>query len=407
MEHKYLTAALPGTGGVIKETPEDFLVAEVPGYLPCGEGEHTFIEVEKRGIGTLEVLRRLAKALAISDRDLGYAGMKDAVGVTRQFISVPRVPPERLLSLELPGFRVLSAKRHKNKLKLGHLKGNRFRLRIREGCPDAADRAKAVLAELSRRGVPNFFGVQRYGAQGNSHLIGGALLRGDLSGAVAAIIGDPVQIRDERWRLAIEAYRYGDLAESLRLFPGHCRTERDLLARLLRQPDDPGKALRSVHPRMKKLYLSAYQSWLFDRLLDQRLATIDTVVPGDLAFKHVNGACFLVTDVAEEMPRVAAFEISPSGPMFGCRMTLPEGDPLLWEQALLESERLALGSFDLGEGLRMEGERRALRVPLHDVLVEVDPEGVVLEFALPRGSYATTVLREVMKSEAGGHSPHC
>ncbi len=399
MEHKYLTADLPGTGGIIKETPEDFLVAEIPSYHPCGEGEHTFSEIEKRGIGTLEALRRLAKALGIVERDMGYAGMKDAVGVTRQTISIPRVAPERLLELQVPDIRVLSAVRHKNKLKLGHLQGNRFRLRIRETCPDAAERAAAVLAVLSRRGLPNYFGVQRYGAQQNSHLIGGALLRGDNRGAVDAIIGDPAKIRDERWRAAVEAYRQGDLAESQRLFPGHCRTERDILSRLLRQPDDWGKALHAVHPRLRKLYLSAVQSFLFDQLLDGRLANFDKVVTGDLAFKHANGACFLVTDALGEAPRAAAFEISPSGPMFGCKMMLPEGEPLAREEALLQCAGLNLTSFDLPDGLRLEGGRRPLRVPVADVRVEEDTEGLVLEFALPRGSYATTVLREVMKTE--------
>ena len=400
--HTYLTADLPGTGGVIKETPEDFLVAEIPLYLPCGEGEHTYAEIEKRGITTLEALRRMAKALDVSERDLGYAGMKDAKGVTRQTFSIPRVAPERVMALELPGIRVLSAALHKNKLKLGHLRGNRFRLRVREVGADAVEKTAAILEVLTGRGVPNYFGEQRYGAQGNSHLIGAALLRGDSQGAINALIGDPARVTDQRWRTAIEAYRRGELEESLRTFPGHCRTERDLLQRLAKQPDGWDKAFRAVHPRLKKLYLSAFQSFLFDRLLDWRIERLDQVVAGDLAFKHDNGACFLVTDPAAESPRAAAFEISPTGPLFGCKMTEPAGCVLELERRLLDGEGLTPASFNLGGGLRMDGERRPLRVPLYEPMVSRDAEGLVLEFGLPRGSYATAVLREVMKSGRDG-----
>jgi tRNA pseudouridine13 synthase len=397
MVRTFLTADLPGTGGIMKETPEDFLVAEIPLYLPCGEGEHTFAEIEKRGITTLEALRRVAKTLDIAERDLGYAGMKDARGVTRQTFSIPRVAPERVLALELPGIRVLSAVRHKNKLKLGHLRGNRFRLRLREVATDAVAKASAVLDVLARRGVPNCFGEQRYGAQGNSHLIGGALLRGNFRGAVDALIGNPAAVRDERWRAAIEAYQRGDLEESLRTFPAGCRSERDLLHRLVKQPDDWEKAFRAVHPRLKKLYLSAYQSFLFDQLLDGRLDRLDELMDGDLAYKHDNGACFLVTDAAAEAPRAAAFDISPTGPMFGCKMTEPAGSVREREWQLLAAEGITLDSFNLSGGLRMEGERRPLRVPLLEPKAELDAEGLVLEFGLPRGSYATAVLREIMK----------
>lgn len=395
--HRYLTAHIPGTGGIIKETPEDFLVEELPSYLPCGEGEHSYVTIEKRGITTLEAIRRIARALGTSDRDIGYAGMKDAVGVTRQTLSIPRVAPELCSALDIPGITVLAAARHRNKLRLGHLAGNRFRIRVREAREGALEKAEAVLAVLTERGVPNYFGAQRYGAQGNSQLIGRAMVRGDWRAAFDHVIGDPAAVRDGRWRAAIEAYRRGDLEESIRTFPGHCRTERDILQRLAKRPDAYEKAFYAIQPRLKKLYLSAYQSSLFDRLLEARLDSLDRVMTGDLAFKHDNGACFLVTDAAAEAGRAEAFEISPTGPMFGCRMMMPEGEPRAMEEALLAAEGLDLPSFALSGGLAMDGERRPLRAPLGEPLAEMDDEGLVLSFTLPRGSYATSVLREIMK----------
>lgn len=397
-DKRYLTSGLPGTGGTIKDSIEDFCVEEIPLYLPCGEGEHLYTVIEKRGVTTLDAIRRLARALKLSERDVGYAGMKDARGVTRQTVSLPRVKPEEVLALELPGVSVLSAVRHRNKLKLGHLAGNRFRLRVRGVVPDALSRAEAILAVLARRGVPNRFGEQRYGVQGNSHLIGRAMLAGDWRAAVDLVIGYPEKVSAEAWRSAIEAYRRGELEASLQLFPGHCRTERDIIQRLVKRPDDFEGAFRAVNPRLKKLYLSACQSALFDRVVEARLDSLDTVREGDLAWKHANGACFLVTDAAAEAPRAECFEISPSGPLFGCRMTMPEGEEQVLEQSILADEGLDPAAFDLSGGLRMEGERRPIRVPLGDPQAFLDDGGLILEFSLPKGSYATEVLREIVKA---------
>lgn len=335
----------------------------------------------------------------LPEREIGYAGMKDARGVTRQTFSIPRISPELLLALELPGIKVIAATPHRNKLKLGHLSGNRFRIRIRGVGAEAYAKTEEVLSILSKRGVPNYFGEQRYGAQGNSHLIGHALLRREYREAVDAVMGDPAQVRDERWQAAIKAYLHGDPEESLRLFPGHCRTERAILQRLVKRPDAWEKAFQAVHPRLKALYLSAFQSALFDRLLDERMDTFDRVITGDLAWKHANGACFLVEDEAREAERAESLDISPTGPMFGCKMKLPAGEPLAMEEALLESEGLTRADFDTPGGLRLEGERRPLRVPLGEAQLHQDSAGVLLEFSLPRGAYATSVLREIMKAE--------
>ena len=396
---RYLTAEVPGTGGTIKGSPEDFIVEEIPAYQPGGEGEHCFVHIEKRGIATLEALRRLSKALGVQERDIGYAGMKDAVGVTRQTVSIPRVAPEKVLSLEIPGIKVLSAIKHGNKLRLGHLKGNRFLIRVRGVAPGALDNAEAALEILKRRGVPNRFGVQRYGAQGNTHAIGAAVLRGDYKEAVDTLIGDPAAVTDERWRVAIEAYRRGELAESLSLFPGHFRVERELLGRLLQRPDAFDRAFNTVQPRMKRLYLSAFQSSLFDLVLEQRLDTLDRIGLGDIAFKHENGACFLVQDQTAEAVRAQAFEISATGPMFGCTMMEPQGEQGEIERGTLAAEGLTPESFNLAGGLRMEGERRPLRVPLGGVSVRSEGEDLLFDFSLPRGSYATSVMSEVMKTE--------
>ena len=397
-KHSYLTVNVPGTGGTIKESPEDFLVEEIPAYLPSGSGEHCYLTIEKQGMTTLEAIRRVARELRTPERDIGYAGMKDSVGITRQTISIQRIKPEDVLGRELDGVKVIAAARHGNKLRLGHLKGNRFRIVVRGVSADAASMVSSVLAVLAARGVPNWFGFQRYGVQGNSHLIGAAMLQRNWQNAVDRLIGDPEAVRDEEWRAAIAAYQSGDLFGAFRLIPRHCRSERDVLQRLAARPEAWERAFGAVHPRLKKLYLSAYQSYLFDKVLERRLPEIDCLLPGDLAWKHVNGACFMVEDVAVEAERAALFEISATGPMFGTRMTMPGGAVLELEQQILSHEGVNPEDFDLGSGLRMEGERRPLRVPLGDPLFRVEQSNLVLEFSLAKGSYATSVVREITKT---------
>jgi tRNA pseudouridine13 synthase len=395
----YLTPHIPGIGGSIKGSPEDFLVEENPLYHPSGEGEHVYLTLEKRGITTLEAVRRLARATGAAERDMGYAGMKDARAVTVQTISIPRVAPEMLLSLEIPGIRPLSAVRHGNKLRLGHLAGNRFRIRV-DGVSDrAGEHAGQVLELLARRGCPNYFGSQRYGLQRNSHLIGSALVRQEWHEAVRALVGSPGAVEDGRWRQAIEAFQRGELAEAAALFPPSCRTEREVLLRLERRPEDFRGAFKAVHPRLVSLYLSAWQSWLFDRVLDARLDSLDRVMAGDIAFKHANGACFLVEDESAEGLRAAAGEISATGPMVGGKMLAPAGEPLRLERNVLAACGWGEGdALPLPQGL--EGERRPLRVFPLEPAVEADGTGLLLRFALPKGSYATAVLREIMKDGA-------
>lgn len=396
--HPYLTAGIPGIGGAIKESPEDFLVEEIPSYFPCGSGEHCYLTIEKCGITTLEAISRIARNLKVQERDIGYAGMKDAVGVTRQTISIQRITPEKALSLDLEGIRILSAERHSNKLKIGHLKGNRFRVMVRGVSDSAAQLLPALLDTLGTRGVPNYFGYQRYGAQGNSHLIGAAMLRRDWQGCVDHLIGEPDAVRDDQWSAAIGAYRQGDLAAALGMFPRHCRSERDVLQRLAARPGEYEKAFSAVHPRLKKLYLSAVQSFLFDQTVARRIAHIDELMNGDLACKHVNGACFLVEDAVAEQGRAAAFEISASGPMFGCKMKQPEGTVRELEQEILEQAGLEAALFDMPGAVRMEGERRPLRVPAGDFSWSIAGDVVTVEFALPKGSYATSLIREITKT---------
>lgn len=406
-----LTRDIPGTGGLFKTQAEDFQVEEIPAYLPCGAGEHLYLLVEKRHLTTIDLVHELARSCGIREREIGYAGLKDARGVTRQWLSLPAQAAEGKLDGEQDRFRILTRSRHRNKLRLGHLRGNRFRIRIREVNAGALDRAEQILARLREKGAPNTFGEQRFGAFGNSHRIGRALVREDFDQAIREIIGDPRQIRDPRWQEGATRFAAGDLQGALAVLPDNLRHERKIVHALL-HGRTPRQAMLALPQRLLRLYLSAYQSLLFDRIVAERLPDLGLLQLGDLAMKHANGAVFSVTDPEREQLRADAFEISPSAPLFGCQVLLASGTAGALEERILREEVLRLEAFALPGPLRMEGSRRALRVPLGETSLCGEGGDLWLSFSLPAGSYATCVLREVMKkglegepSDSEGHSP--
>jgi tRNA pseudouridine13 synthase len=335
-----VTADLPGSGGTVRAAPEDFRVDEVPAYLPSGTGPHLYVRIEKRGRTTRDVVRALARAVGAPERDAGFAGMKDKDAITTQWLSFPVARDPDPAALEGPGLRVLEVSRHGNKLRTGHVRANVFSIVARGG--DAA-RARAAAAALAARGLPNFFGPQRFGTEGRNAEVGRALLLG---------------------------------------------------------PETP-EVRRAARDRfLRRLSLSAYQALLFNRWLAERMTDglFAAALRGDVMKKLETGGLFDCADPAVDGPRVAAFEISPAGPMFGHRLRAAGHDARARETQLLAAEGIALADFARGGG-EAEGTRRAARLRV-EVAIEDAADGYRARFELPKGSYATVVMRELVKGAA-------
>lgn len=400
LAEQYLTESLPGIGGRIKDQVEDFQVEELPLYPPSGEGQHTFFEIRKEGISTFQAVRSIARALAVSPNRISYAGLKDAQAITCQVLSVEGIPPDAVTALELPRIRVMWAERHRTRLKIGHLRGNRFAIRVRGVDESALSPCRAILDVLTRRGVPNRFGSQRFGQRGDSADLGRAVVKKDAQGFIQKFLGGPHPNETERVQSARARFDAGDWQEALSLFPGNMADERRALQALVRTRGDYLRAYAVVPKRLKMFLLSAYQSALFNRVVNARLQTLDRVYAGDLAMKHPGRSVFRVEDEAVEQPRAASFEISPTGPIFGFKMIQALGQQGTLETGILASEGLTLENFRVGGGIKARGERRALRFQVHDPDLWYD-EGIMLRFWLPRGCYATTVLAEITKNSPG------
>jgi len=337
----YATAACPGSGGRLKVAPEDFRVDELPAYLPAGAGPHLYLHVEKRGRTTRDVIRALARTLGVAERDAGYAGLKDRAALTTQWLSFPVARDPEAASLQGDGYRVLTTSRHQNKLRTGHARGNAFQVVVRGGDLGSA---QACAAALARAGLPNFFGPQRFGEGGANAALGRALL----------------------------------------------------------SPEPSPEARRAARDRfLRRFALSALQSELFNRWLAERMADglFAVALAGDVLKKLGSGGVFVCEAPELDGPRVAAFELSPAGPMFGHQLRpSTAGVPAERAARVLAAAGLALADFARG-GDEAAGTWRAARLPV-EVALSPLPDGYLARFDLPRGSYATVVMRELMKADA-------
>ena len=409
MDLPHLTEDFPGIGGAIKERPEDFVVTEIPLYEPTGQGEHVYCEIQKVGLTTFEAVNRVAAALKLHPKAIGYAGMKDAHAVTRQTFSIQGATPEAVQALKIDGVGVLWVDRHLNKIRLGHLKGNRFEIKIRQVNATDVVKVEGVIGTMRKRGMPNYFGEQRFGRRGDNAQLGAAIIRSDNQELLRTLLGRPnFELDDPQQIGARKAFDANDFERSMKLWPRHSGMERRVLARFMKTRR-PGASVRAIDERLRRLWVSALQSEMFNEVLSRRVrgGTMDRVLKGDFAVKHENNAGFLVEDEAAEQPRCDAFEISPTGPLVGYRMTLPQGEPLRIEEEVLATHNITPQDFKREGHHRVKGSRRPLRVRPEDVELTggVDEHGpyVGTSFTLPAGSFATVLLRELMKSER--HAP--
>ncbi len=396
-----LPRVLPGftpAAGLIKADYTDFVVEEIPLYPFDGTGTHTLFLIEKAGLTTMQAVNDLARALSVRRHEIGFAGQKDARAVTRQWMSIEHVPAERLTELAIPRLRVVETTQHRNKLRLGHLRGNLFTIRVRQTQPERLAELQDALAQLVRRGVPNYFGHQRFGYRGDTWRVGRALVRGDVEGAMDLILGQPTEADHGDIRRARKAYDSGRYAEAARLWPGIFHTERRALRAIERTGGKRRKGIGAIDRSVREFYISAYQSHLFNQAVAARIHQLGALWEGDLAWLHASGAVFRVEQVADEQPRADRFEISPSGPLFGYRMTEPAGKELELEQSIFAAEELDPERLRSGPA-HVKGGRRPLRFQPADANVSLgaDEHGPYLQlrFFLPRGSYATALLREL------------
>jgi tRNA pseudouridine13 synthase len=277
-------------------------------------------------------------------------------------------------------------------------------VKIRDVNPTNVVKLTPLVRRIEARGMPNYFGEQRFGRRGNNHLLGAALLRDDGAGVMKLLLGSPDPgLDDGQQHKARLSFDRGDLPLSMKQWPRSSGMERRILARLIKTKN-PGAAMRAVDERIRRLWISSLQSEIFNSVLARRIQSFDKLIPGDLAEKHDSGGVFRVLDLAAEQARCDAFEISPTGPLIGYRMTMPELEALKIEEEAFAAQSIRPGDFRVAGRLKVKGARRPLRVKVENVELSagVDEHGayITAAFTLSAGSFATVFLRELMKVES-------
>ncbi|ABL78087.1 tRNA pseudouridine(13) synthase TruD [Thermofilum pendens] len=412
-----------GTGGKLRSSLDDFIVREISidgevASPECkyaeGAGEFTWLVLEKRKIDTVSAARAVARFFGLKLRDVGIAGLKDTSAVTYQFISIPgEVKMESIEEFNLSHKRVKlhCPFRRPFALKPGMLYGNFFNVKVRGA--ECLECLEALLRELKeKKAVPNYYGYQRFGTvRPVTHVVGRMILLGEFKEAVEELIykvfpGESQVSRRARLFLS----ESGDPLKALELFPKSLKSERAVLRHLARHPGDYVGALRAVSPYVKKLFIGAYQAYLFNKLLSKRIErglSYYYPVPGDTVgiFREKRGGevtgVLKVNDAnVEKVKRWIdeGFAVLLL-PVFGYNSNLSHGVVGEIERELLREEGIDVSMFrvkQIPEASSAGTYRYASLVP-HALNVRVFGNDYELTFVLNKGAYATTLLRELVK----------
>ncbi len=393
---EYLLPDELGFEGEIKQSNQDFQVSEVLGFEPSGTGPNTFIRVQKENVSTLQLIQFLAEFLDRELEDFCVTDYKGPRSIAIQWISLEHLDPRDLDNFEHPDIDIIQITRHKTRLKPVDLAGNRFEVTVRETDKDALEKARQGFEVFKRRGVPNWFGGQCFGYRKKRHLLGWALVKKKWEWFLYELLNNPTAKDSPRLKKARSSAGEGDWERALDLFPESFKAEKISLESLIRYTRNKERACGIIPPEYRRFHMLALQGYAFNKFLERRLGRYDRLQEGDVAYMHESSGCFPVIDPQDEKPRMDRFEISPSGPLFGEKFLGASGEVEELEDSVIEEIGLSYLDFQRSK-FPVPGRRRPLRAPLTQVRAQQLEDDVLdLSFFLPRGSYATVVLEELM-----------
>jgi len=430
----YASSSL-GIGGKIRQSSEDFIVEEalldgskaevspVETRQLAGKGRYLICVLVKRDWDTFLAVRKVAKRLGISPKRIQIAGIKDAHALTAQHISIRRITPGQVSRVRIKDITLRPLRFSEEMVFSQLLLGNQFRVLIRAISHTSSVTERRVMKVenelLSLGGVPNFFGHQRFGTvRPITHLVGRSITQGDWKNAALIFLAQPSPHEHPESREARQQLRdTRNFREALRLFPRYLRYEQMMLTHLNKQPKDFVGAFRKLPLKLRRIFVQAYQSFLFNRFLSQRMRQgipINEVQVGDYVVsldKHgiptdeftlvtTQSLCHVEKALDEGKMRVAI-------PLLGFKQNPSKGVQGEIEQEIIETENVIPRNFYVPfmPEISAPGRLRAILAPMIKLSIErptkdsVSPskQEIKLNFALHRGSYATVILREFMK----------
>ncbi len=410
MELAYLSK-FPGVGGVMKSSPEDFIVEEITkegeileldkSFEKQGEeGDFAYFILQKRNWNTLQALKEIGRKFHCGLKRFGYGGVKDRNAVTTQLASAFKIDPAALLNMHIKDIKINGAWKAKEKLRIGDLLGNRFTISVRDATPDSEKRVREIYESLKGL-TPNYFGEQRFGSmRKNTHLVGKAIVSGNFKEAVMSYLtyvdeGERAEAKEARKQLAAD----GDFKRALEYFPPYLLYERTLLNYLSSYQNDYVNALRKLPRGLSLMFVHACQSYMFNKVLSKRIDEMGaSLTAGDLVcekdefgFPDVDRT-EKVENVAEAEEKLRRGELFPVLEIVGYESTSVGA----YEAAVMEEEGIKKEDFLIHSfpEISSKGSRRCMFIPLKDFRFE-HAEGMgKFTFSLPAGAYATVAMRE-------------
>ncbi len=412
----FLTKDIPGIGGKLRRTPEDFVVDEISILPPpYPDGKFVIAKVWHRNWEANRLVRRLGSNLHVGRSRIGFAGTKDGRSVATQLMSF-NAPLDAVKSLEIPDVRILDVYTARRMISIGDLVGNKFRIKVTDipQGTDIAGTCTAVKEELDTiNGFPNYFGIQRFGSvRSITHLIGKDLVRGDIEGAVMRYAANPLDENSEANDARRTLQETKDFGRALNEYPMKLTFERMMIGHLKDNPGDYLGALRTLPYNLLMMFVHAYQSYLFNRTLSERIRrgmSIKEPEVGDLILPlsknnvpdHDNPILVTEDNLGKAIKNAREGKAFVSGLIYGTESVFAQGRMGEIETRIIESENLKRQDFQI-VGLReasSKGTRRELYSPYKDLSITTDEGEATFGFTLNKGCYATGLLREFMKAD--------
>lgn len=403
---RYYATDSKGVGGVLRSSPEDFIVEELPVKF-TGSGPYLIAKLTKRSWEHQHAMREVSNRLRMSPKRLGFGGTKDRNAVTTQYISLYDITKDQLSGVLIKDITLTPVTFHQFSLGLGSLEGNRFEIRLR-GCEpqNLEENVERISADILKTGIPNYYGLQRFGAlKPITHKVGRLILKKEYKEAVDLYVGDSFPSESDEVKAARLLYRKsGDAKEALYQLPKYLSYERTLLDSLVKNPDDYGKALLTLPPKLLSMFVSAYQSWLFNMALSERCddeaALTEPRVGEHLVFTNDRIDTVTEKNIATARQHMKRGRCDVVAWMPGSTTPVVPGPIEKTMLLLMEDDGITLKNFSEASqftGTNFDGAHRKISLSV-DVSHEVSETDVLLKFTLPPGHYATTVCREYMQA---------
>jgi tRNA pseudouridine13 synthase len=410
-----------GVGGKLRTIPEDFIVSEVSNYpLESNNGKYLISDITTKNWETNLLVRELSKKLHISRQRINFAGTKDKRALATRLMSIYGITSEKLSNIKIKNVKIKNTYRSNSSVKIGNLVGNKFEITIRN--IDSYIKLKDIenIANFieNHGGFPNFYGIQRFGIiRPITHIVGRYIVNDDFEKAVMTYIGNPIDGEDEEsYKLRERLEKTKNFSEALNSYPDKLNYEKAILNKLVNNPRNYVDALKELPKNLLTMFIYAYQSYLFNRILSERIKRkipINHAIVGDMILPIrrgvLDGNAIKVSDsnIDKVNYQISKNKAVVSGILFGSETVFSYGEMGEIEHKIIDSEKIDPRDFIIPDIPRLSsyGSRHPLISNLDKIDYTLNSDElnkgknkIVLKFKLNKGCYATSMLREFMKA---------